>query len=255
MESAPFSKNDIRAVFAEFLGTMFFVFVGTGAVVATLAFETSNIAAITGASLIAIALAHGIGILTAAAWTGNVSGGHINPAVTLAMMFTRNIKVGLGLAYMVAQFAGAAAGSGLLKLCTSNDLEGTLGSHHLTGVAKGEGLLLEIILTAFLVTVIFTTAVSKKGWGLNAPIAIGLAVTVIQFVAVPFTGASVNPARSFGPFLVANSWNSNDNNDWWIYFTAPFIGALIAAAIWLIYKDMGDDSLDPDPAPKVADAA
>ena len=247
MKSTAFSKNDIRAVTAEFMGTMFFVFVGTGAVVATLAFENASIGAITGASLIAIALAHGIGILTAAAWTGNISGGHINPAVTLAMMFARKITAPLGIAYMVAQFAGAAAGSGLLKLATADSLEGGLGTHHLSIVSKGEGLLLEIILTAFLVTVIFHTAVSKKGRASTAPIAIGLAVAVIHFVGVPFTGASVNPARSFGPFLVGNTWNSNGNDDWWIYFIAPFIGALIAAAIWLIFKDMGDDNLDPDP--------
>ena len=250
MDATTFSKNDQRAVSAEFLGTMFFVFIGTGAVMAI--GGAGDVA-----SIISIALAHGIGILTAAAWTGNISGGHINPAVTLAMMVTKNIKIALGIAYIVAQFAGAAAGSLLLKLVIPNILEGSggpeLGTHLVAdGMALPEALLLEIILTAFLVIVIFNTAVSKKGWSINAPIAIGLAVTAIHLVAVPFTGASVNPARSFGPYLVANSWNSGAHSgDAWIYFVGPAVGALIVAALWMIWKDWGEDSLDPA-APEVA---
>ncbi len=244
MNSTAFTKNDQRAITAEFLGTMFFVFVGTGAVMAIGGAGDT-------ASLLIIALAHGIGILTAAAWTGNISGGHINPAVTLAMMVTKNIKIALGIAYMVAQFAGAAAGSLLVKWAMPNILEGEggtqLGTHHVAeGMALPEALLLEILLTAFLVIVIFNTAVSKKGWSINAPIAIGLAVTVIHLVAVPFTGASVNPARSFGPYLVANSWNSGSHSgDAWIYLVGPAVGALIVAAFWMIWKDWGEDSLDP----------
>ncbi|MEP7367812.1 MAG: aquaporin, partial [Acidobacteriota bacterium] len=164
---------------------------------------------------------------------------------TLAMMVTKNIKAKLGVAYMVAQLAGAALGSLLLKLALPHILEGdpggNLGRHGIAkGMTSGEGLLFEIILTAFLVLVIFNTAVSKKGWGLNAPIAIGLAVMAIHFVAVPFTGASVNPARSFGPALVTNEWK-----DFWVYIAGPAIGALVAAGFWTFFKDFGDESLDP----------
>jgi len=237
MES--FTKNDQRAVIAEFLGTMFFVFMGTGAVVAALAITGGQLET---SALVAIAIAHGLGILTAVAWTANISGGHINPAVTLAMIVTKNIKVPLGVAYIVAQLAGAAAGSLLLKLCIPNDFEGGLGNHSLSPVmASGEGLLLEVIATAFLLLVVFNVAVSKKGWGVNAPIAIGLAVMLIHFVAVPWTGASVNPARSFGPALVANKWD-----DFWIYIVGPGLGALIAAGGWMVWKGLGDDSLDPE---------
>lgn len=246
MEST-FSRNDQRAIVAEFLGTFFFVFVGTGAVMAV------GGAGNTGA-LVAIALAHGIGILTAVAMTANLSGGHINPAVTLAMMVTKNIKAPLGVAYIVAQFAAAALGSLLLKLCMPDVLEGQapfLGAHNIAeGMASSEGLLMEIILTAFLVAVIFNTAVSRKGWGLNAPIAIGLAVTAIHFVAVPFTGASVNPARSFGPALVANEWDN-----FWVYIVGPSAGGLLVAAFWLFFKDMGNESLEPAPAPEPATEA
>jgi glycerol uptake facilitator-like aquaporin len=107
------------------------------------------------------------------------------------------------------------------------------------GMAVGEGLLLEIIMTAFLVLVIYNVAVSKKGWGINAPIAIGLAVMAIHFIGVPFTGASVNPARSLGPALVANEWG-----DFWIYIVGPAVGAAIVAAVWMYWKDMGDESLE-----------
>ena len=238
-----FTKNDQRAVLAEFLGTMFFVFLGTGAVVAAVGGADGD------AALVAIAIAHGIGILTAVAWTANISGGHINPAVTLAMMVTKNIKMALGVAYMVAQFAGAAVGSLLLMLVTGDQFEGdgpgSLGGHALNDAIKPiEGLGLEIIATAFLVVVVYNVAVSKKGWGINAPIAIGLAVMLIHFVAVPFTGASVNPARSFGPALVTGEFG-----DFWIYLVGPFAGALLVAGFWqYVWKDMGDDSL-ADEAP------
>ena len=226
---------------AEFLGTMFFVFLGTGAVVAAVGGTGGD------AALVVIAIAHGLGILIAVAWTANISGGHINPVVSLAMIVTKNIKPALGVAYMVAQFAGAAVASLLLKLVTGDAFEGEagarLGLHTLNPeLVPVEGLGLEIICTAFLIVVIYNTAVSKKGWGINAPIAIGLAVMAIHFAAVPFTGASVNPARSFGPALVQNEWG-----DFWIYIVGPAVGALIVAFFWEFWKSMGDDSLVDEP--------
>jgi len=239
-----FTKNDQRAIAAEFLGTMFFVFMGTGAVVA--AFAVSG--GLDTSALIVIAIAHGLGILTAVAWTANLSGGHINPAVTLAMIVTSRIKPTLGVVYIVAQLAGAAVASLLLKLAIPKLYEGSLGAHSLTpGVARPEALLLEVIGTAFLVTVVFHTAVSKKGWGNNAPVAIGLAIMLIHFALVPWTGASVNPARSFGPALVANLWDANYTKDFLAaYVAGPAIGALVAAGAWMFWRNMGDDSLEPD---------
>ncbi|MGI8925651.1 MAG: aquaporin [Tepidiformaceae bacterium] len=234
-----FTRNDQRAIAAEFLGTMFFVLLGTGAVVAAFAVAEEGSALIT-----AIAIAHGLGILTAVAWTANLSGGHINPAVTLAMMVTRNITPVLGVAYIVAQLAGAALGSLALKLAIPDGIEDQthLGAHGLgLGIAGGEALLLEALMTAFLVVVVFNVAVSKKGWGLNAPIAIGLAVMLIHFVGIPFTGASVNPARSFGPALVENQWD-----DFWVYIAGPAIGALAISGFWLFWKNFGEDALEED---------
>ncbi|MEX0781588.1 MAG: MIP family channel protein [Dehalococcoidia bacterium] len=240
-----FTKNDQRAIAAEFLGTLFFVFIGTGAVVGA----AEAWPGLDGGTLVAIALAHGLGIVIAVAWTANISGGHINPAVTLAMIIAKKITVPLGVAYMIAQFAGAAVGSFLLLLCMPDAIDDNLGRHALTeGMASGEGLLLEILMTAFFLIVIFNVAVSNKGWGLNAPIAIGLAIAVIHLIGVPFTGASVNPARTFGPDLVTGEWD-----DFWVYLVGPFAGAAAVAFGWLWWKDYGEDSLDPD-MPAVAPA-
>src|SRR5688572_12982806 len=152
-----FTRNDQRAIAAEFLATLFFVFIGTGAVVGAAEVLGTGL---DGGALVAIALAHGLGILIAVAWTANISGGHINPAVTLAMMIAKKITIPLGVAYMVAQFAGAAVGSFLLLLCMPDVVDDNLGRHAITeGMATGEGLLLEIIMTAFLVLVIFNVAV------------------------------------------------------------------------------------------------
>lgn len=243
-----FTRNDQRAIAAEFLATLFFVFVGTGSVVGALEFAGTGL---DGGALVAIALAHGLGILIAVAWTANISGGHINPAVTLSMIIAKKISVTLGVAYMIAQFAGSAVASFLLLLCMPDAVDDNLGRHFLAdGMANGEGLLLEILMTGFLVLVIFNVAVSNKGWGLNAPLAIGLAIVVIHLIAVPFTGASVNPARSFGPDLVTGEWD-----DFWLYLVGPFAGAALFGLGWLWFKDFGEDSLDPDATPAKPAAA
>ncbi len=232
-----FSRNDIRAVLAEFLGTMFFIIVGTGSVIGAFAFGGD-------AALLTIAVGHGLGIMVAVAWTAGISGGHINPVVSLAMIVTRNIRPVLGGAYIVAQLAGAVVGSVLVKWSVGAAFEVNLGAHGInSAISSSEGLLMEIILTAFLVLVIYNVAVSKKGWGANAPIAIGFAVLLIHLVAVPFTGASVNPARSFGPALVANEWG-----DFWVYVVGPAAGALIAAVGWWFWKSLGEDELEESSA-------
>jgi MIP family channel proteins len=240
-----YTRNDQRAIAAEFLGTMFFVFIGCGSVVAMNQFAVSTgLDVVTSGGVVAIALAFGLGILIAAAWTGNLSGGHINPAVTLAMLLARKIEPAKAAAYVVAQFAGATVGALVLMWASPNAVEGNLGANRLAvDVASGEGLLLEIVLTAFLVLVIFGTAVSTKGWGVNAPIAIGFTVAVVHLVGVPFTGTSVNPARSFGPALVANEWD-----DFWIFLIGPAIGAVVIAVGWMFWKTLGDD-LDPEETP------
>lgn len=227
------SLNDIRAALAELLGMMFFVFVGTGSVVAAKIFEMEP-----GAALITISLAHGIGIVVAIAWTAGISGGHMNPVVSLAFVITGHVKPLIGALYIVAQCVGAILGSLLLLWATPLGAEGNLGAHGLgAGANVGEGFLLEALLTAFLLLVIYNVVRNRRGgMHMHAPLAIGLAVLIIHLAGVPFTGASVNPARSLGPAVVAGVWD-----DFWIYIVAPTVGAVAVAVIWWVWRRLGDD--------------
>ena len=230
------TRNDIRAVLAELLGTLVFVLLGTSAVV-----SVSN--ADDAGKFMVIAVAHGLAILVVVGFTAKLSGGHVNPAVTLAMMFSRHIGVFRGALYIVAQAVGAVVGSLLVKWVVPNSLEGNLGAHGLAdGVAVGEGLLLEILLTFILLLVIYNVAVGKRAV-VSAPVAIGLTVLILHFSGLFLTGGSFNPARSFGPAVVANVWG-----DFWIYILGPAIGAIAMSIVWQIWKTIGDDNLEEDVA-------
>ena len=214
-----------RTTFAELVATLLFVFLGAGAVVVS---GTLTNGELTATRLVVIALAHGLAIALLAFATANISGGHINPAVTFAALLTKKINIARGLMFMVAQLIGAVVGT-LLLLATIPNATGTnLGAHALgPGVSVGMGLLMEIIVTFALVFVIFATAVDRGGMGNLAPLAIGLTVLVDHLLAVPITGASMNPARSFGPALVAGQWANH-----WIYWVAPLLGAAIAGLVY-----------------------
>jgi MIP family channel proteins len=228
------TRNDIRAVLAELFGTLVFVLLGTSAVV-----SVSN--ADDAGKFMVIAVAHGLAILVVVGLTAKLSGGHVNPAVTLAMMFSRHIGVFRGVLYVVAQAVGAVIGSLLVKWVVPNSLEGNLGAHGLAdGVAVGEGLLLEILLTFILLLVIYNVAVGKRA-AVSAPVAIGLTVLILHFSGLFLTGGSFNPARSFGPAVVANVWG-----DFWIYILGPAIGAIAMSIVWQIWKTIGDDNLEED---------
>ncbi len=168
------------------------------------------------ARLVAIALAHGLAIAFLVYATANISGGHINPAVTFAAFLTKKISAARGLMFVVAQ------------LTIPDAADTNLGAHALgPGVSVSTGLLMEIVVTFVLVFVIFATAVDPGGMGNLAPLAIGLAVLVDHLVAVPITGASMNPARSFGPALVAGEWANH-----WIYWVGPLLGAALAGLVY-----------------------
>jgi MIP family channel proteins len=209
---------------AEFIVTLLFIFIGCGAVVAS---GMASGGALDTGRLVAIALAHGLAIALLVFATANVSGGHINPAVTFAMIVTRKISIAKGAMYVVAQLAGAIVGALLLMAVSPDAVEGNLGAHGLgAGVTAGMGLLVEIILTFVLVFTVFMAAVDRRGAGIVAPLAIGFAVLVAHLVAVPLTGAGINPARSLGPALVAGAWA-----DHWIYWAGPLIGATGAGLV------------------------
>ena len=227
-------KIDMRSSAAELIATFFFVFLGPGVVVVT----GSLMGGMDSARLIAIALGHGLAIALLVSATAHLSGAHINPAVTFAAMITQRISIPQGVAYIVAQLVGAALAALLLAAVIPVALggglgngAGTLGTHALgTDVSAGQGVLIEIVLTAALVFVVFGAAMDKRGVGVAAPLAIGLVVLVDHLVGVPLTGASMNPARTFGPALAAGAWD-----DFWVYIVGPLAGGAIAGLVYHHY--------------------
>lgn len=219
------------AVIAEFIATLLFVFVGAGSVVVvTGSLELTP--ADDAAALVAIALAHGLAIATLVAATARISGGHINPAVTFAAVISGRMKAAVGSLYIAGQLLGAVIGAWLLKITIEEGvwMVSNLGAHSLNSAAltsDGAGVLVEAVLTFVLVFTVFAVAMDPRGMANLAPIAIGLAVLIDHFAGVPLTGASMNPARSFGPALVANSWD-----DHWVYWLGPLIGGGLAGLLY-----------------------
>ncbi len=214
-----------RAAFAEFIATLLFIFLGAGTVVVTGGVLGDEL---TSARLVAIALAHGLAIALLVSATANISGGHINPAVTFGAFITGRISLIKGIMYVVAQIAGAVVGALLLAAAIPEAAQGNLGAHGLgPGVTVGGGMIAEIVLTFALVFVVFATAMDPKGLAHLAPIAIGITVLVDHLFGVPVTGASMNPARSFGPALIAGAWENH-----WIFWVGPLIGGAVAALVY-----------------------
>ena len=226
-----FGEKTWQAVLAELIATLLFVFLGAGTVVVV----TGVIGANPGfqgdpAALVAIALAHGLALALLVAGTAKISGGHINPAVTFGAVITGRMKLSTGMLYVAAQLVGAVIGALLLEAAVVGQFEGNLGAHSLNLEVldgRGAGVLVEAVLTFVLVFTVFATAMDPRRLTNLAPIAIGLAVLVDHFVGVPLTGASMNPARSFGPALVADFWD-----DHWVYWLGPLIGGGLAALVY-----------------------
>jgi aquaporin TIP len=241
-EGLGFTERDIGektwlAAFAEFIATFLFVFIGCGAVVMVGGAGDND-------GLIAIALAHGLAIAALVAATAKLSGGHINPAVTFAAVLTGRIKAAVGIIYVAAQLLGAIAGAMLLDIVIVSELTDSvnLGAHGLSDAVDGQGsaVVVEIVLTFILVFVVFATAIDPKGLGNLAPIAIGLAVLIDHFVGVRLTGASMNPARSFGPALVAGEWD-----DHWVYWVGPLAGGALAGLVYYYAYLMRQEEAPP----------
>ena len=223
--------NNVVMIFAEGLATFAFVFLATGIVVASAIPLGGDMDA---ARLVAIALGFGVSIAVLVAAFGPISGGHINPAVTFAMMVTGNMGLAKGLVYVVLQSGGAVLASLLLRLIVPDSLEFGLGANGISddlrdlGFTELAGLGLEILLTFFFVWVIFAVAIDRRGpWFGIAPLAIGLTLMVVHLLGVPFTGTSVNPARSLGPALATGDWNAH-----WIFWVGPLAGAALAGILY-----------------------
>ncbi|GJP40273.1 hypothetical protein CLOM_g14279 [Closterium sp. NIES-68] len=234
----------VQCAIAELLGTMFFVFLGSLSVSVSSPFTLNEPLT----RVIVIALGYGLGLALAVSATAGVSGGHINPAVSICLAAVGLVDVLSAVVYIVAQIVGAIFGAGLAKAIVPSAVKGILGQT-VPGIATstGQAFLAEMLFTAILVYTIFACAVDPRGPGALAPLLIGLSVLIDNAVGVPLTGASMNPARSFGPAVWSGVWT-----DQWIYWIAPILGALLVAipytGIYLmpLAKNGGDDGETKD---------
>jgi len=209
---------------AEFIGTLALIFIGAGSICAN---QLSN----GGVGLVGIALAHGLTIAAMVSAVGHISGAHLNPAVTIGVWVAQKISTREAALYWVAQLAGGVAGALLLVggFDAGTRAAVNLGTPALApGVGPVQGLLFEALMTFFLVFVVFATAVDPRSAGkVLAGLAIGMVITFDILAGGPVTGASMNPARTFGPAAVAGFWQ-----DHWLYWAGPLAGGLLAGALY-----------------------
>ena len=200
---------------AELLGTFILVLGGTTGVVAAQRAQAPI--------LVVVPFAFGFALLAGLYAFGEVSGGHFNPAVSLAMFLDKRLPAGELVGYWISQFAGGILASvALLLASTRSEVKGTATKPF---AGDGSAFLIEVLFTAIFVLVILQASRSER-FGPSALIAIPLTLVVVHICAIPFSGTSVNPARTLGPDLVGNTWSGI-----WIYFIAPPLGAAIAWAI------------------------
>lgn len=217
---------NLKNLVAEFIGTFALIFIGAGAL------------AINVGGLLEVALAHGFVVIGFIYAYGHISGSHINPAVTLGLLVAGEIQLTAAIGYWIVQFAGGIAGAFLLKVILP--METNLGVTVLTTVETGGaftvtpimGMFVEIILTFFLVNMIFNTAVSGKA-GNFAGLAIGLTLIFLILMGGPLTRASLNPARTLGPAVASGNYS-----DLWLYIVGPCVGGVLAAFLYIgVFKD------------------
>src|SRR6059036_2743547 len=219
--------NLTQRLSAEFLGTLWLVFGGCGSAVLAAAFPQVGI------GLLGVAFAFGLSVLTMAYAVGHISGGHFNPAVTVGLFTGGRIPAKDIAPYVIAQLAGAIAGAGILYLIASGkagfDVSAGFASngyaeHSPGGYTLIAALVSEVVMTFFFLIVILGATDERAPKGM-APIAIGLALTLIHLVSIPVTNTSVNPARSTGPALFVGGWAVSQL---WLFWVAPIIGAALA---------------------------
>jgi len=235
-------KYEWRKPIAELLGTAMLTFFGTGVAIAVL-----SRGGMTAPAIIAIGLAFGFAGATAIYATAEISGGHINPAVSIGMFAAMKMPLITCLLYIGAQITGGILGSALVKGCIPNELASNV-NYASTSLAQnfpwntgkgsgtssiniGQGVLIEIVLTYTLVFTAFATAKlprEKSNMGRMAPLAIGLAILIAHLFGALFTGPSINPARSFGPAVISGYWDNH-----WVYWVGPIVGGILAG---LTYK-------------------
>lgn len=216
------SQTAWKTAVAEMIGTFALIFMGAGSILAD---------ALTGGKIgvTGIALAHGLAIATMVSATGHISGGHLNPAVTAAFMATGRMPVGTGLTYVLAQLVGASLAAFFLVAAFPEAVRNAvmLGTPVLNpNITAGTGIIVEAVLTFFLVFAVFGTAVDGRGPRVGG-LFIGLALTMGILAGGALTGAALNPARAFGPALFSGMWAGH-----FVYWVGPIIGGVLAGWIY-----------------------
>ncbi len=220
-----------QKLLAEFVGTFALIFMGAGSICAAHFLNTNGQVSL---GLLGIAVAHGLAIGIMVTAVGHISGGHLNPAVTIGFWVTRRLSTLDSILYWIAQLAGAAAAAYLLRYLIPEDTWKAvwIGAPDLAhDITRTTGMILEGILTFFLVFVVFATAVDPRGaFNKIAGFAIGLTITMDILIGGPFTGAAMNPARAFGPELAARYWHNAG-----VYWVGPLLGGVLAASIYDVF--------------------
>jgi aquaporin Z len=217
---------------AEFVGTFWLVFAGCGSAVLAAAFPNVGI------GLLGVSLAFGLSVLTMVYGLGHISGGHLNPAVSLGLWAGKRFPASKLLPYIVAQVLGGIVGAGVLYLIASGNPDYSIatnglaangyGAHSPGGYSLLAGLIAEVVLT-FIFLVVILGATDKRAPAGFAGLAIGLTLTLIHLVGIPVTNLSVNPARSTGPAIFVGGWALGQL---WLFWVAPIAGALLAGLVY-----------------------
>ena len=231
-------RRGMKKYVAECIGTAVLVVLGCGTAM-LVGCDAAN-----GSGYLLTALAFGLVIVGMAYSIGNISGCHINPAVSLGVLMTGGMTVSDFVGYVISQCIGAFAGAGLLALIfgtgSVEDKTGGFGSNGLAGVGGSAvaGLIVEIVLTFVFVFAILGVTSKKAGHGSFGGLVIGLTLTLVHILGIGLTGTSVNPARSFGPALVAAfSGNSAPIAALWVFIVGPLVGAALAAVVYKWLED------------------
>lgn len=218
---------------AEFIGTMALVMLGCGTAM-LVGCDSAN-----GCGYILTALAFGLTIVGMAYCVGNISGCHINPAVSVGILMTGGMNAKDFAGYVIAQCLGAFCGSALLAFIFNvgqvTDMTGGFGTNGLSGVNGNQvaGLIVELVLTFIFVFTILGVTSKKANHGSFAGVVIGLTLTLVHILGIGLTGTSVNPARSIGPAIVASmNGNTRALSCLWVFIVGPLTGAVLAAVVW-----------------------
>jgi len=229
-------RNLARQVSAEFVAMFLFVFICVGCALTTTGAAPGAGANSGATATLTISLCFGFTIFVLAHCFGHISGAHVNPAVTLALIIGREIPLLKGVLYIVAQFFASIISSGILMAVMGLKTETMGGYNALTGPDDNKvarGFILEMVLTFVLVFTVYATIDPNREATGQGPLAIGVAVMIAHFIAVPATGCGINPARSLGPAIFADQDVARE--DLWVFLTAPFLGGGLAAVSYLYW--------------------